>query len=80
MPGATFAHTSGALNLQDALFPSVLLECADERGSNSEDCPLSVRGRAGLGTGWRRSIDDVLVAPRDVWAVAGGVERGHVAV
>ena len=70
-------HTSGALNLQDALLSSIVLECADERGSDGEDGPLPVRGRTGLRTGWRGSIDDVLIAPSDVWAVAGGVERGH---
>lgn len=73
-------RTAGALDLQHALFSSVMLECADERGSDGEDGPLAVRGRAGLGAGWRRSVDDVLVAPCDVGAVAGGVERGHGAV
>lgn len=74
---ACIPHTSGALNLQDALFSAVLLECADKRGSYCEDSPLTICGRACLGTRWRRGIDDILVAPGDVGAVAGGVERGH---
>jgi hypothetical protein len=72
-----FAHTSSALNFQYALLASVALKCADQRGSHCEDCPLTICRRACLGVGWRRSIDDVLVAPGDVWAVAGCVERGH---
>ena len=54
-----------------------MLEGADERGSYCEDSPLTICGRAGLGAGWSRGIDDILVALCDVWAVAGGVERGH---
>lgn len=70
-------RTSGALHFQHALFSAVLLECADKRGSDCEDSPLAVCGRAGLGTRGRRGIDDILVAAGDVGAVAGGVERGH---
>jgi hypothetical protein len=70
-------RTSGALHLQNALFSAILLECADKRGSDCEDSPLTVCWRAGLGTRGRGSIDDILVAPGDVGAVAGGVERGH---
>lgn len=71
------SRTSCALNLQDALLPPFALECADERGSHGEDGPLPVRGRGCLCAGWRRGIDDVLVASRDVWAIAGRVQRGH---
>jgi hypothetical protein len=70
-------HTSCALDLQNALLPTVLLERADERGSYSENSPLTVRGRAGLRTRWSRRVHNVLVAPGDVRAIAGCVERGH---
>ena len=70
-------RTSGALNLEHALFPSFVLESADERGGDDEDGPLTVRGRVGLGACWRGSVDDILVAAGDVGAVGRGVERGH---
>lgn len=54
-----------------------MLECADKRGSHHEDGPLTVCGRLRLGTGGRRSVDDVLVAAGDVGPVGRGVERGH---
>jgi hypothetical protein len=75
--GKNWLHTSCALNLQYALFSAILLEGADERGSYGENGPLTVSWRAGLGTGWCRGIDDVLIAAGDVWPVARGVERGH---
>ena len=65
------------MDFEHALFSAILLEGADERGSYCEDSPLPVRRGARLGTRWRWSIDNILVAPGDVGAVAGGVERGH---
>jgi hypothetical protein len=70
-------HTSCALDLEHALLAAVALESADQRGGHGEDCPLSVCGRGCLGALRRRGVDDVLVAPCDAGAVAGGVERGH---
>jgi hypothetical protein len=70
-------RTSGALNLQNALFPAIVLEGADKWGSHSKDSPLAVCGRACLGPGRQRGVDDVLVAARDVGPVGGRVERGH---
>ena len=70
-------HTSSALYLQYAFLPTLLLKCADERGSDGEYGPLPVRGRVRLGPGWRRSVDDILVASGNVGAVARGVEGGH---
>lgn len=72
-----FPRTSGALDLQDTLFASITLKCADKRGSYGEDSPLTVCWRACLGVGRRRGIDDVLIAPVDIWAIARCVERGH---
>jgi hypothetical protein len=54
-----------------------VLEGADKWGSNREDGPLTVCGRAGLGTGWRRGVYDVLVTAGDVGPVGGRVERSH---
>lgn len=68
---------AGSLNLQNTLFAAILLEGADERGSDGEDGPLAKGGRARLGTFGRRRIDDVFVAPLYVWAVARRVERSH---
>lgn len=65
------------MDLENALLAAVLLEGADKRGNDGEDCPLAVGGRAGLGTGRRRGIDDILIAAGDVGAVARGVERRH---
>lgn len=70
-------RTSGALNLQDAFFPSLILECADKWGSHNEDSPLSICRRLRLGARRRRGVYDILVAAGDVWPVGGGVERGH---
>jgi hypothetical protein len=70
-------RTSGALDLQDALFPSFVLEGADERGGDDKDGPLAVRGRGCLGARGRGSVDDILVAAGDVGAVGRGVEGGH---
>lgn len=74
--GATevIQHTSGALDLQDTLFPSIILEGADERGSDGEDGPLTVCRRLRLGSRRQRAVDDVLVAAGDVGPVGGGVE------
>lgn len=68
---------AGGLNLQDALLAAIVLEGADERGSDGEDGPLGKGGRGSLGVLWRGRIDDVFVAPLDTWAVARCVERSH---
>lgn len=54
-----------------------MLKCADKWGSNSKDSPLTICRRARLGTGWRRSVDDILVAASDVGTIRGGVKGRH---
>ena len=54
-----------------------MLKCADKWGSNSKDSPLTICGRARLWTGWRRSVDDILVTSGDVGTVRRGVKGRH---
>ena len=70
-------RTSGALNLQDALFPSLILERADKWGSHHEDSPLSICRRLRLSARRRRGVYDILVAAGDVGPVGGGIEGRH---
>lgn len=70
-------RTSSTLHLQHTLFSAILLKCANEGGSNGEYGPLAVGWRVCLRPGWRRTVDDVLVAPCNVGAIARGVESGH---
>ena len=72
-------RTASTLHFQNALFAAIVLESADKRCCYGEDGPLAVRRRSGLETGWRRGIDDVLVAPGDVGSIAGRIERRHAA-
>lgn len=54
-----------------------MLERADKWGSNRKHGPLSVCRGLRLGTGWQRSVDDILVAAGDVGPIGGGVEGSH---
>ena len=68
---------AGGLNLEYALLAAIVLEGADERGSDGEDGPLGKSGRGSLRGVGRGRVDDVFVAPLDGRAIARCVERSH---
>lgn len=72
--GKELLRTSGALDFQDALFGSGILECVKERGLGREEGPMAVGRRAGAGDG---GIDDALVAALDRRPVRGEIEGRH---
>lgn len=68
-------HTSRALNFQDTLLRTrILLEGVYQRCGDREEGPLGVCWRVGSGSGWRRGVDNALVAGPDGWAIGRRVE------
>jgi hypothetical protein len=68
--------TASALDFQNALLSTAVLEGIHERCLNGEECPLGVCGRA-RGGSW--AIDDTSIAALDGRTIDRQVERRHVA-
>ena len=68
--------TSGALDLEDTLLTSILLEGTDKRGRDWVDDPLAISGRPCIPRrGW--CIHHCLITFRYRGAIGGEIERSH---
>jgi hypothetical protein len=68
--------TSSALDFEDTLLASVLLEGTDKRGRNRKDSPLTISRRTFISR-WEWCIHHCLVAFRYRGAIGREIERSH---